>query len=313
MNCLNPQPVWIDRNRRSKNGGILLHFHPPKSIPLTSLSSTGDGFYLKSDFVVPCGKCLLCKHERFKSWVNRLRLEAFDNPSSFLTLTYDNQHLEDCNKPRVQRFLKKFRQLVRKGLNLQNFKYFFVSEYGHTTHRPHYHAILFGVDLLRDPFFKAYVATSKRDNHGKIYPVYSSPVIEKLWDCGFISVDRCTPQNIRYVAKYVAKQFNEDSNLFYLYSRRIGTRLFVGKSSLLPFGRSSFTSGKILIDRDSPPSRAPRFLDYYARKFDDSLYKAVKASRRAFAKCFKQDSDLLSGRASDILFKKQTAKRNEIL
>lgn len=311
MNCLNPISAYFNRGERTEKGKRVLSFSPSE----ISTLQVRNGEVLP-DFFLPCGKCTLCLERRRKEWVRRLQLEAFDNPCTFLTLTYNDKNLRDCNKPDIQRFLKRFRQLSRKGLDLSNFKYFFVSEYGSKTHRPHYHAILFGVDMLRNPFFRSEIATHKKDSRGRVYPVYTSPVVSDLWTFGFNSVDRCTESRIRYVAKYVAKSLTDDGkSLFHLYSRRLGVRLFLDKdcSRLLPFAYSTLSSGRYLLSRDCPPVASPKFLDYYFSILDPLTLEAVKSKRRAFAVNFKQDVEIVRGRVFDILSKQQTVKRNEIL
>ena len=303
MMCLNPVKAYFNPfNPTNKNGRLNLRFHPKDGIRL--------------NFDLPCGKCDLCRHQKFKEWSRRLQLEAFDLPSTFLTLTFDEAHLNPPSKRDVQLFLKRFRQLSRKGLDLSRFKYFFVSELGSRTKRPHYHAILFGVDCLRNPFFETYLASYKVGKNGKRYPIYASKMIESVWDKGFNTVDVCTSANIRYVAKYISKNLgNGDDNYFRLFSRRIGTRLFMSRDckTVLPFGRSTFVSGKYLLDRSSFPVASPSFLDRYMMLSDESLYKAVKEKRRIFASNFKQDVAIVKSLQRDILSKQQAQLRNEIL
>ena len=80
---------------------------------------------------VPCGKCYACLSNRKAQWVFRLQVEVDNSLTSwFITLSQDNEHLEDVNKPAIQLF---FRYLRRKG---HKFKYYAIGEYGSHTYRP---------------------------------------------------------------------------------------------------------------------------------------------------------------------------------
>ena len=99
---------------------------------------------------VPCGKCIECRIHQRKEWSLRLLHEmAYHERSVFLTLTYSDENLPDdlsISKRHLQLFLKRLRkQSGRKGI-----KYFATGEYGESTQRPHYHAIVFGVGLQEE-------------------------------------------------------------------------------------------------------------------------------------------------------------------
>ena len=113
----------------------------------------------------------------------------------FLTLTYDPDSLPQMNDGRpcfciedVTGFLKKFKAYIREkfGITLANFRYLLVSEYGKTTHRPHYHALFFfGVPI--------HVAVIEE-------------FIFKSWPFGFYSLEECDSYRVlTYVSKYVNK------------------------------------------------------------------------------------------------------------
>ena len=64
----------------------------------------------------------------------------------FLTLTYNDDNLPSdvgLHKDDLQRFFKR----LRKALDTKKIRYFACGEYGDTTSRPHYHAIVFGLGL----------------------------------------------------------------------------------------------------------------------------------------------------------------------
>ena len=139
---------------------------------------------------VPCGHCLSCRKERSKAWGFRLMCECASWQSSvFLTLTYDEEHVtfvDDVCFPfyatLVPRDLQLFFKRLRKALDGRSIKYYACGEYGTNTYRPHYHAILFGVD-------------------------YSDlPVIEQSWQMGFVKLDEVNVATCNYVSGYVQKK-----------------------------------------------------------------------------------------------------------
>lgn len=157
----------------------------------------------------PCGQCLACRINKRRVWTHRLMLEALDyDASSFVTLTYADDNLtysEDYRpiicKRDVQLFLKRLRKLVGP------FRYYLCGEYGGTTGRPHYHAILFGI------------------------PPNAADLIQKAWSIdgepiGHIDIGECTPESIQYVAGYVTKKMTRKGDglqaEFSLMSRKPG-------------------------------------------------------------------------------------------
>nr|QJB18791.1 MAG: replication initiator protein [Microvirus sp.] len=97
---------------------------------------------------VPCGKCLHCRISKRKEWTFRMlhELQSWDH-AIFITLTYDDQHIPDYNSL-IKKDLQNFFKRLRKNLGERKIKYFACGEYGTTTDRPHYHAIIYGMSLL---------------------------------------------------------------------------------------------------------------------------------------------------------------------
>ena len=98
---------------------------------------------------IGCGKCLACRIQKRKEWSMRLWHElSYYDRHVFLTLTYDDFHLPD-NESLRKRDLQLFIKRLRKNLSKdgRQIKYFACGEYGGTTHRPHYHAIVYGLGL----------------------------------------------------------------------------------------------------------------------------------------------------------------------
>lgn len=173
----------------------------PLSIPRQGGSGAADRQ------TVPCGKCMACLQTKRSHWTFRLN-EQLRNSSSayFVTLTYENNKvplsenlIPEVSKRDVQLFIKRLRKRTKSQI-----RYYLVSEYGSTTHRPHYHAIMFNVD-----------------------PVYSkaTEMIFQEWQNGQIMVGTVTPASIHYVTKYAITKTDYPSEVekpFALMSKGLG-------------------------------------------------------------------------------------------
>lgn len=138
----------------------------------------------------PCGQCLSCRINKSRIWAQRIMLESMvTQPCSFVTLTYNDEHLPE-DKSLNPRHLTLFFKLLRKYLGSNKIRYFAVGEYGSEGERPHYHIILFGVGAD------------------------CQSLVEKSWPHGFIHVGFLTEQSARYVTGYVVKGMKKgDSRL----------------------------------------------------------------------------------------------------
>ena len=153
---------------------------------------------------LPCGKCEGCRISKKREWGIRCYHEAQTHPvSTFITLTYDDDNCPQAiSKQELQRFFKRLRKHGR-------FRYFACGEYGDITHRPHYHALIFGQDFRG----KERRLTARGD--------YASPVIQDCWDKGLHECAPISGSAAFYVAGYEQKKIN-DPDTFTLMSRNIG-------------------------------------------------------------------------------------------
>lgn len=177
---------------------------------------------------IPCGGCIGCRVDKIDAWGFRCMAEASLHPVNwFVTLTYDDNTLpvdESLDHRDWQLFAKRLR--ARLGA----FRFFMCGEYGENTHRPHYHALLFGVDLpdLR----KCNSVYSVRD-------LYQSDLLTDIWGKGFTTVGTVTHESARYVASYVMKRVSgELEQERYSWVTRFGEYVVrkqpYGKMSLKP-------------------------------------------------------------------------------
>lgn len=163
------------------------------------------GFKLPLFFAAPCRRCEECQLSYKSDIINRCIMEYASHPFKpiFFTLTYKDKFLPDrgVSKSDISKFINRLHIELRRVFNFSKVRHLIVSEYGTNpeyTLRPHYHGLLFGIDL----------DFNDRDNYFKF-----KKCLETAWSSdselmGIIdfSVARSSIQTIRYATKYLLKQ-----------------------------------------------------------------------------------------------------------
>lgn len=149
---------------------------------------------------LPCGQCIGCRLERSRQWAVRCMHEAslYEN-NCFLTLTYSDLNLpafSSLNVRHFQLFMKKLRKKYYPGI-----RFFHCGEYGDTTDRPHYHALIFNFDFPDKELY-----STNRDGHR----LYTSSSLDKLWPLGHSVIGSVSFQSAAYVARYCVKKVTGD-------------------------------------------------------------------------------------------------------
>lgn len=129
-------------------------------------------------------------------------LEEFKDSKEciFLTLTYSDESVHydgNVHKEHLQKFWKR----LRKRLGSRQIRYYAVGEYGTKTFRPHYHAIVSGINA-------------------NFYDILAD-----AWSKGNIQVGTVTERSISYVCKYHVNRTDYPVGLnpsFVLMSKGIG-------------------------------------------------------------------------------------------
>lgn len=174
---------------------------------------------------IPCGQCIECRLRRSRQWANRCMLELqYHSSSYFITLTYDNEHLPtnevvneetgeiNYNATLVKKDFQDFMKRLRRAYEYQGhdnkLRFFACGEYGSETKRPHFHVIIFGLELPREDLH-----LYKRNFNGDL--LYNSDLISKCWKKGFSVVGDVTWESCAYVARYIMKKHLGKDNDFY--------------------------------------------------------------------------------------------------
>ena len=169
-------------------------------------------------FEIPCGKCLGCRQAMSMEWSNRLILESkYHEHAYFVTLTYNDENITHCYgvdpktgeigrfetlvKKDVQNFIKR----IRFNSGASDLRYYCAGEYGEKTDRPHYHLIIFGLNLEVDLIPFGFSETGNQ--------YYRSAFLERNWintyngeKLGFVSCEPANYYTMKYVSAYVTKK-----------------------------------------------------------------------------------------------------------
>lgn len=249
--------------------------------------------YVDLPVQVPCGQCVGCRLERSRQWAIRCVHEAqMHEQNCFITLTYNDEHLPEDRSIDVrefQLFMKRLRFKYGSGI-----RFFHCGEYGEKTRRPHYHAILFGLDFEDKKLWKV-------ENE---FRIYTSEELQELWSdkdgspLGFCTLGAASFQSAAYVARYVMKkQTGPRSNYHYQWidwktfkrhklrpeyvtMSRGGTtgKGGIGKAWLDKYKSDVFPSDFVVIN--GKKMRIPKAYDRWIEAEHPAEFKRVKASRK---------------------------------
>ena len=218
MSCYHPL-IGIDTGERTESGKVKYW--------IRSREQSADfqkEIDLNEHILIPCGKCIGCRLDYSRSWADRMMLELETAKKGlFITLTYNNETLLDIGgdhayftffsedglpenatvrKRDWQLFMKRLRKEFdgNHGRDFRKIRFFSAGEYGDHTHRPHMHAILFGIGLDDFPD----IVSHGQNELGQIY--YISPSFSDLWPFGFSLISDVSWKTCAYVARYVVKK-----------------------------------------------------------------------------------------------------------
>lgn len=271
-----------------------------------------EGYYDKP-VTIACGQCRGCRLERSRQWAVRCMHESqMHSRNSFITLTYDDDHLPKDGGLVLAHFQQFVRSFRRRGFR---FRYYHCGEYGDLRGRPHYHSILFGIDFPD----RVFEETTK---HGD--KLYSSPLLSELWPKGINRVGAMTFESAAYVARYCMKKINGDKAEEHYETINVSTgevhqvkpeyqtmsrRPGIGSTWFAKFGSDIFPSDQCVVN--GKITRPPRFYDSQYEILNPAGLEAIKAGRVAKARPHRKNNtpERLQVRAKIQELRTQTLRR----
>lgn len=289
MPCVSPLDGWLSRERTQRG---------KRSVVFEARLGFRD-----RPVSVPCGRCIGCRVEYARQWAMRCMHEAsLYDENSFVTLTYDDDHLPARGSLRKRDF-QLFMKRLRRRFPDQRIRFFASGEYGDDTLRPHYHGCLFGFD------FRDKRSVCRRSD----YEVYQSDVLDDTWACGLTEVGSVTFDSAAYCARYAVKKFRgkpEDVERYYdglepefaVMSRRPG----IGAQWYAQYGEGVRMHDSVIVN--GREVRPPKYYDALFEAVSPRGLKCAKAKRMAARERFierdgRGDSRLLA--TQDMLESKQ--------
>ncbi len=283
MACFSPL-IGYKARTPGKNGGFALVFDPELS----------NG----QEMSVPCGQCIGCRLDYSRMWAMRCVHESsLYEENCFITLTYDDDHLP-CDGSLVPDHFTDFMKRLRGRCDGETVRYFMCGEYGDNFDRPHYHALLFGLDFPDKYFWKS------EDG----YDLFRSDWLEERWSHGMCMIGACTYETAAYVARYIVKKKTGEQALLHYCNFDPVTGLIhadlhpeycrmsrgrrpdggIGYRWFAEFGDEVFPDDEVIMR--GAPCRPPRFYQEIYKSNDPVGFEAVRRMRRVFADAHKEDS-----------------------
>lgn len=285
MTCFHPLTAYQYKYRKNDNGKSLVVFDFAKVY-----KEFGSLWSQHVDEVkLPCGHCIGCRLSQARDWAVRICHETALYASDrcfFLTLTYNDdsiQHLRQMSslkdhkvyyslsKRDLQLFMKRLRKKFGSGI-----RFYACGEYGSLNQRPHYHVIVWNLDL---PDLQLW----RKD--GQSY-YFRSTILESLWPFGFSVVGRVSFDSACYVARYCTKKITGDmaqdhyfgrTPEFSLMSRRPG----VGSRWLEKYSSDVYNYDVVIFKHLK--LRPPRYYDKLFEVLHPDEMEVIKKRRKVVA------------------------------
>lgn len=244
---------------------------------------------------IKCGQCIGCRIDKRDMWAVRCYAESkCHENNSFITLTYDEEHFPQHGSLSYRDW-QLFAHRMRKKLG--PFRFFVCGEYGEELSRPHFHALVFGLDFA-DKF--------KCNSVFSVDTVYRSPTLEKLWPFGFSTIGSVTFESARYCAAYICKKRSATNSGDY-YSRvdpstgeivqlepefaRMSLKPGIGAVWLERYWRDIYATGHGGVVINGTKHRAPVYFDKRMKDSADSLtYEEYRLSQELEAQKYALDN-----------------------
>lgn len=252
MTCFHPRKGYRGP------GGIVFNASGPGSAKIIAIN---------------CGQCSGCALDYGRQFAIRAMHESqMHLRNSFITLTIDDEHLDELETIRKtdwQKFAKKLRH------KMGPFRFLMCGEYGEKLGRPHYHALLFGIDFHEDR------EPTKDSESGN--PLWKSKILDETWGMGKHNpIGQITFESAAYVAKYALKKikgdkakkhYGEKEPEFALMSRNKG----IGNSWFQKYYRDIYNQDT--VEMNGKMMRPPKYYDGLYAKMEPEKMERIKNRR----------------------------------
>lgn len=251
------------------------------SVKVCSQSEVMNGVPLS----LPCGRCKGCRLERSRQWAVRCMHEAsLYDANSFVTLTYSPEHVPGGMSLDRKAF-PLFMRRLRREEGWEKVRYYHCGEYGDRFKRPHYHALLFGVDFRSDR-----VERGVSDGSA----LWRSRTLDRLWPDGEAWIGSVTFESAAYVARYIMKKITGDAASDHYLSvdeetgevwkrepeyATMSRRPGIGLRWLEKFSGDVYSSGQRGVVVRGKVGKPPRYYDKKVREWDPQLADEVSYER----------------------------------
>ena len=271
--------------------------------------------YKKVD-MIPCGQCVECRLNHARDKANQMILEKAMYPEEecwFITLTYSDENIpfhKTCNvdtgeikegvsldKSDAQKFIKRLRDNYQRKYNVPPgyIRYVLVGEYGSNTHRPHYHAIIYGLPLDQTKLKKY-----KINELGQT--IWTHKEIESIWGKGFVSIGRVTWESCCYVARYMMKKQYGNNKWYYNECGCIpefitqSLKPAIGRNYLLENLENIQKTDEIPIVNKSTLQKVkpPKSFDNYMKEHFPELFEKTQEKRKKMAESAERIKNMLT-------------------
>lgn len=201
--------------------------------------------------------------------------------STFVTLTYAPDKLPSGGTL-VPDHLRLFMRNLRHA-STAPVRFFACGEYGEELSRPHYHAILFGVDFPD----KVKLRETPRGD-----ALYRSALLERLWPHGFSTIGAVSFESARYVAAYCVKKIGgkkadehyrrvdlETGEVYQLHPEfiRMSRRPGIGSTWFDKFGADVYPSDEVITQTRA--AKPPRYYDKKLKAADPETAASITKKR----------------------------------
>lgn len=283
--CTKPHPLIVYRLRgEDKNRTKFFRCYPDEIDPececIKSLRKyVNDNLLYPLDeksikfTIVPCGQCYQCRLQYSRVWANRCVCEsitAADDSCFFLTLTYDNDHVDSIKTPDghlslnfydLQNFMKRLRAYYDYHFGIKNIRFYAAGEYGDQNLRPHFHVLLYNCPIPD----KEIIAHNKFGD-----ALYTSDIINEQWGFGFTCIGELNWNTCAYTARYVMKKIKGVDSEFY---DKLGITPEAVRMSLKPgIGYEYLTENLVSIYREIALDDDHLLVDHKSGEAIDTIF-----------------------------------------